>query len=72
MAGWVVLFTALRAITIEWFLTPLAKYMRVTPVKNQLRVAEQGWLVLYYGIFWTLGMVHTPFNARQRGRGADS
>src|SRR4051812_22795061 len=54
--AWVVNFTALRAISIDWILTPLGRYMGVEK-KNHLRFAEQGWLVLYYGTFWTLGMV---------------
>ncbi|KAM3086832.1 Sphingosine N-acyltransferase lag1 [Clarireedia jacksonii] len=53
--AWVVNFTALRAISIEWILTPLGRYLGVEK-KNHLRFAEQGWLVLYYGVFWTLGM----------------
>jgi acyl-CoA-dependent ceramide synthase len=54
--AWVVNFTALRAISIEHILRPLAGPLGVAP-KNHLRFAEQGWLVLYYGYFWTLGMV---------------
>ncbi len=54
--AWVINFTALRAISIEHILQPLAGPLGVAP-KNRLRFAEQGWLVLYYGYFWTLGMV---------------
>jgi acyl-CoA-dependent ceramide synthase len=57
--AWVVNFTALRAISIEWVLQPLAESIRVVQ-KNRLRVAEQGWLVIYYGTFWGLGMVCCP------------
>jgi len=54
--AWVVNFTALRAFSIEWILQPVAESLRVVQ-KNRLRVAEQGWLVIYYVIFWGLGMV---------------
>lgn len=54
--AWTINFTALRAISIEWILRPLAKYLGVAK-KSHLRFAEQGWLALYYGTFWTLGMV---------------
>ena len=57
--AWVVNFTALRAISIDWILRPAAKHLGVTK-KSHLRFAEQGWLVCYYGIFWTLGMVCPP------------
>ncbi|KAH8596266.1 putative longevity-assurance protein [Bisporella sp. PMI_857] len=53
--AWVVNFTALRAITIEWILRPISGYLGVSE-RNRLRFAEQGWLVAYYGIFWTIGM----------------
>jgi very-long-chain ceramide synthase len=54
--AWVVNFTALRAISIEHVLQPLAGPLGVAH-KNHLRFAEQGWMVLYYSYFWTLGMV---------------
>ena len=57
--AWVVNFTALRAISIDWILRPAAKHLGVAR-KSHLRFAEQGWLVLYYGTFWTLGMVCPP------------
>lgn len=56
VVAWVINFTALRAVSIEWILQPLAGSLGVVN-KNRLRFAEQGWLVLYYSIFWTLGMV---------------
>ncbi len=54
--AWIINFTALRAISIEWILQPLAGYWDVAK-KSHLRFAEQGWLVLYYAVFWGLGMV---------------
>ncbi len=54
--AWVINFTALRGISVEWVLRPAAKYLGVAR-KSHLRFAEQAWLVLYCGTFWTLGMV---------------
>lgn len=54
--AWVVNFTALRAISIEWILQPLAESFGIAQ-KYRLRIAEQGWQVMYYGTFWGLGMV---------------
>jgi very-long-chain ceramide synthase len=60
--AWVVIFTALRAVSIEWILQPLAESFGVAQ-QNRLRLAEQGWLVLYYVTFWGLGMVCYPHSA---------
>lgn len=59
--AWVINFTALRAIVIEWVLRPLAGMLNVAP-KSHLRFAEQGWLFLYYSTFWALGM-HLWYNS---------
>jgi very-long-chain ceramide synthase len=58
--AWVVYFTALRAVLIEWVLQSLAESFGAAQ-KNRLRIAEQGWLVLYYGTFWGLGIVYYPY-----------
>lgn len=49
-------FTAARAIAIDWIFCPMAKRNGLKK-KAALRFAEQAWMVVYYGIFWTLGMV---------------
>lgn len=49
-------FTAIRAITIEWVFQPLARKAGLKR-KASVRFAEQGWLWVYYGFFWTFGMV---------------
>lgn len=59
--AWVVNFTAIRAFAIERILRPIAGPLGVD-AKSALRFAEQGWLVLYYGYFWTLGMVSLSLN----------
>ncbi|RFU25163.1 hypothetical protein B7463_g11177, partial [Scytalidium lignicola] len=55
VVAWVVYFTALRATSIEWILRPMATYLGIAK-KNNLRFAEQGWMVMYYSVLWTLGM----------------
>jgi acyl-CoA-dependent ceramide synthase len=58
VVAWIVYFTALRAMTIEWLLQPLARILGIVP-KSQLRFAEQGWIFLYYSTVWVLGMVRS-------------
>ncbi|KAL2062431.1 hypothetical protein VTL71DRAFT_6697 [Oculimacula yallundae] len=53
--GWILYFTTLRAITMEWVLQPLARLLGVKN-RSQLRFAEQGWIFLYYSTMWVLGM----------------
>lgn len=54
--GSIVGFTAARAIAIDWILQPIARASGLKP-KTSLRFAEQGWLVVYYGGYWSFGMV---------------
>jgi very-long-chain ceramide synthase len=56
--GLIVAFTAVRAITIEWIFGPIARYAGLKR-KTAVRFAEQGWLLVYYGGFWSFGMVCT-------------
>ncbi|KAL1310683.1 hypothetical protein AAFC00_000944 [Neodothiora populina] len=61
---WIVVFTALRAATMDYVLIPLAKYAGVSKKKATIRFAEQAWLLIYYAVFWTLGaylMYQTPY-----------
>jgi acyl-CoA-dependent ceramide synthase len=54
---WIVVFTGLRAAVMDYALLPLAKKGGVKSEKDQTRFAEQAWLLVYYSVFWTLGMV---------------
>ena len=54
---WVVVFTALRAAIMDYVLMPLSKKAGVKKVRDQARFCEQAWLLVYYLVFWTLGMV---------------
>lgn len=57
LAHCVILFTGLRACFIEYLLEPLAKHWGVVKKKELTRFSEQAWLLCYYSIFWTLGVV---------------
>ncbi|KAL3437773.1 TLC domain-containing protein [Aspergillus tetrazonus] len=48
-------FTAIRAIAMEWVFRPLARWSGLKR-KASIRLAEQGWMWLYYAVFWTIGM----------------
>ncbi|ODA75819.1 hypothetical protein RJ55_08641 [Drechmeria coniospora] len=52
----IVLFTGLRAGTMEYVLAPFARLQGVTKRKTLTRFSEQAWLFVYYSVFWTLGM----------------
>jgi hypothetical protein len=54
---WIVVFTGLRASIMDYILIPFAKSHNVRTERNQTRFAEQAWLLIYYSVFWTLGMV---------------
>lgn len=58
IASSAIAFIAIRAIVIDWILQPLAQSCGLKR-KASVRLAEQGWLCLYYGFFWSLGMVRT-------------
>jgi acyl-CoA-dependent ceramide synthase len=53
----IVLFTGLRAWSMEYLLAPLGKYMGIAKRKDLTRFSEQGWMLMYYIVFWNLGMV---------------
>jgi acyl-CoA-dependent ceramide synthase len=61
IAFFVVLFTGLRAGFIDHILKPLGKGLGLKSAKEALRFSEQAWLILYYGIFWSLGMVRSHY-----------
>ena len=45
---------------MEYVLAPLAKLQGITSRKNMTRFSEQAWLLVYYIVFWPLGMVSIP------------
>ncbi|KAI8629877.1 longevity-assurance protein [Xylariaceae sp. FL1651] len=52
----IVLFSGIRAGSMKYALVPLAKYCGVSNKKTITRFSEQGWMLMYNAIFWTLGM----------------
>lgn len=53
---WIVLLTAIRAVFMEYILTPLASSGGIRKRKTRTRIAEQGWLFLYHTTSWCVGM----------------
>ncbi|KAK4183703.1 putative sphingosine N-acyltransferase [Podospora australis] len=52
----VVLFTGLRAATMEYILSPFARAQGIHKKKDVTRFSEQAWLLVYYCVFWPLGV----------------
>lgn len=46
---------------MTYVLLPLAQTQGITSPKKKVRFAEQAWLIVYYSVFWTLGMVSPIF-----------
>ena len=60
MAFCTVLFTGLRACVMEYILAPLARLWGLSKKREVTRFSEQAWMLIYYHMFWPLGMVfHT-------------
>lgn len=57
VATWIVIFTGLRAAVMTYLLIPAAALAGLKKPKTQVRFAEQAWLLLYYAVFWSIGMV---------------
>lgn len=58
---WIVVFTGLRVAVMDYLLVPLAQAAGITKKKDKTRFAEQTWVLIYYGAFWSLGMVNMDF-----------
>ena len=54
---WIIVFTGLRATVMDYLLVPLAQQFGIGKRKEKVRFAEQAWILIYYGVFWSLGMV---------------
>jgi very-long-chain ceramide synthase len=57
VALWICIFTGLRVAVMDYILMPLALMGGIKKKKTQVRFSEQAWLVVYYTVFWPLGMV---------------
>lgn len=56
LSFWIVMFTFLRATAMDYIFTPLARRGGISTKRGLIRFAEQAWLLVYYSVFWTLGM----------------
>ena len=54
---WIVVFTGLRVAVMDYILMPLAEAANISKKKERIRFAEQAWIFIYDGAFWSLGMV---------------
>lgn len=52
----IVVLTGLRAGVMDHVLAPLASHWGVSKAKDRTRFAEQGWMLMYYNVFWPVGM----------------
>lgn len=60
IAFWVTVFTCLRATVMSYVLAPFARWCGIRKEKATIRFTEQAWLLVYYLVFWPLGMVYRP------------
>ncbi|OTA00675.1 sphingosine N-acyltransferase lac1 [Trichoderma parareesei] len=56
IAFFIVLFTGLRAGTMEYILAPLGRLNGISKRKDVTRFSEQAWLLVYYAVFWPTGV----------------
>ncbi|KAF2721115.1 LAG1-domain-containing protein [Polychaeton citri CBS 116435] len=56
VASFIVLFTAVRAACLDYFLLPIAGLCGIEKKKARVRFAEQGHLLLYYLVYWSWGV----------------
>lgn len=54
---WVALFTGMRVAVMDFVFQPLARFAGIATTRARLRFAEQGWYLLFYVVFWSMGMV---------------
>jgi len=52
---------------MEYIFAPFAKSQGVAKRKDITRFSEQAWLLLYYSVFWTLGIVSLLSSVESRG-----
>jgi acyl-CoA-dependent ceramide synthase len=53
---WIIVFTGMRAFVMTYILTPLAAGLGIEKKKAKTRFAEQAWILIYPGVFWSIGM----------------
>jgi acyl-CoA-dependent ceramide synthase len=60
--SWIILFTFMRAVCMDYILVPFARMRGITGAKELVRFAEQAWILIYYSFFWGLGTVGLTCN----------
>ncbi|KAK5109134.1 hypothetical protein LTR62_007496 [Meristemomyces frigidus] len=68
----IVLFTGLRAGSLDYILLPLAGWCGIAKKKDRIRFGEQSYMMLYYIIYWTWGMVLFVRNTPSSVNGLES
>lgn len=58
VAFWSIMFTFLRAIFIKYLYIPFSNYFKIGKASKRQRVAEQSYILAYYVIFGSAGMVN--------------
>jgi very-long-chain ceramide synthase len=55
---------------MEYVLAPFAKRQGIKTRKDLTRFTEQAWLLVYYSVFWTMGVVrYDPRRLPKRNSG---
>jgi acyl-CoA-dependent ceramide synthase len=57
VASCVVYFTGFRAFMLDYVLMPLAGHCGIARRKGRVRFAEQAYMIVYYAIYWSWGLV---------------
>ena len=57
VASFIVFFTALRAFSLDYLLMPLASRLGISRRKGRVRFAEQSYMMIYYAMYWTWGLL---------------
>lgn len=66
---WTVAFTGLRVAVMDYMLDPLARLGGIRTKKGLDRFKEQAWLIVYYIISWSLGMVRESHGYYKQEKG---
>nr|ACB12563.1 Fum18 [Fusarium oxysporum] len=53
----VLTLASLREGCMKYLLAPFARAMGVSKERKVIRFSEQGWILMYYSVFWPLGML---------------